>query len=68
VANGSFCFFGGVFTFIGAGSISLSVVWGGSGANVVLGVLWLVVAAFWFGAALQHRHRERSDVHGGRRH
>jgi hypothetical protein len=61
-------FFGGVFAFIGVGSILLSVVWGGSGADVLLGVLWLVVAASWFGAALQQRHRERPDMHRERRH
>jgi hypothetical protein len=60
-------FLGGVFTFIGVGSILLSVVWGGSDADVVLGVLWLVVAACWFGGALQQRHRERPDMQGGRR-
>lgn len=59
--------FGGVFTFIGVGAIVLSVVWGGSGADVVLGVLWLVVAACWFGAALQQRRRERPEMHGERR-
>jgi uncharacterized membrane protein HdeD (DUF308 family) len=51
--------FGGMFIFMGVVEILLSVVWGGSGADVVIGVLWLVVGAMWFASALAQRRRER---------
>ncbi len=49
----------GIFVFIGAVSVMLSVVWEGSGANVVLGVLWLLIGAGWLAVALQERRRRQ---------
>ena len=51
--------FGAMFILMGVVEILLSVVWGGSGADVVIGVLWLVVGAMWFAGALEQRRRQR---------
>ncbi len=48
-----------MFILMGVVEILLSVVWGGSGADAVIGVLWLVVGAMWFTGALEQRRRQR---------
>lgn len=55
--------FSGIFFFIGAVSIMLPLVWGGSGIYAVLGTFWLLLGAGWLVVALQERHHRKQRGH-----
>lgn len=49
----------GIYAFIGVGSVLLAAIWGGGGASLIFGVIWLVLAVGWLLAALQMRRQQK---------